>query len=60
VQECNLPLTGKNVVHMIVTELGVFAVDHKEGLMLTEIAPDSTLEEIRAKTGCPFSLAKDL
>ncbi|MBC8069203.1 MAG: CoA transferase subunit B [Deltaproteobacteria bacterium] len=48
---CTLPLTGKRVVHEIVTELGYFTVG-PEGLKLVEIAPDVELAELRAKTGC--------
>jgi 3-oxoacid CoA-transferase len=59
-ENCTLPLTGRNVVHMIVTELAVFSVDHQEGLLLTEIAPGSSLEEIRAKTGCAFRVGEKL
>ncbi len=59
-EECTLPLTGKNVVHMVVTDLGVFQVDHQRGLTLTEIAPGSSIEEIRSKTGCPFTVAANV
>jgi 3-oxoacid CoA-transferase len=59
-EECSLPLTGKNVVDMLVTDLGVFAVDAEKGLTLIEVAPGSSVEEIREKTGCPFSVADDL
>ncbi len=47
---CTLPLTGLKVVHQIVTELAVIDVTPK-GLVLREIAADTTLEEIRAATG---------
>ncbi|MEM9456036.1 MAG: CoA transferase subunit B [Myxococcota bacterium] len=57
--QCTLPLTGKGVVHEIVTDLGYFVVT-AEGLRLTEIAEGITVDEIRAKTGCPFAVADPL
>ncbi|WP_305044430.1 3-oxoacid CoA-transferase subunit B [Geoalkalibacter sp.] len=59
-EECSLPLTGKQVVDLLVTDLGVFEVDEKRGLTLIEVAPGSSLEEIRAKTGCAFAVADNL
>ena len=62
-KRCNLPLTGAGVVDLIVTELGVFEVAAKGqdgGLRLVDIAPDVTLEEIRAKTEAPFAVAAGL
>ncbi|MCP3731156.1 3-oxoacid CoA-transferase subunit B [Sphingomonas sp. MG17] len=53
--ECTLPLTGKAVVDLIVTDLCVMACD-KPGLRLIELAPGVTLDEIRAKTGAPFDV----
>ena len=50
--ECNLPLTGVGVVNEIVTDLCVLSVTIK-GLELRELAPGVTIDEIRAKTGCP-------
>jgi 3-oxoacid CoA-transferase len=52
--ECALPLTGRGVVDMIITDLCVFAVDKARGLTLTELFPGVTLEEVTAKTGCTF------
>jgi 3-oxoacid CoA-transferase len=46
VAECSLPLTGRNVVNKIITELAVFEVNKLTGLTLVEIAPDITLEEV--------------
>ena len=57
---CNLPLTGKNVVDLIITELAVFSCDDKAGLTLLEHAEGVTVEEIRAKTGAPFTVSDKL
>jgi 3-oxoacid CoA-transferase subunit B len=53
--ECTLPLTGKAVVDLIVTDLCVMACD-KPGLRLIELAPGVTLDEILTKTGAPFDV----
>ena len=58
--ECTLPLTGKNVVDLIVTELGVFSVDPAQGITLLELAPGATVEQVREKTGCPVQVAANL
>ncbi len=52
-KRCTLPLTGAGVVNLVITELGVFAVE-PDGLVLTALAPGADLEEIRAKTEAPF------
>jgi 3-oxoacid CoA-transferase subunit B len=55
---CTLPLTGAGVVDMVITDLGVFTVDKEAGGMtLVELAPDVTLDEIRAKTEASFKTA---
>ena len=59
-EECSLPLTGKNVVDMIVTDLAVFTVDEKQGLILTELPPGSSLNEVKEKTGCTFIISDNL
>ena len=59
VKECTLPYTGLGCVDHIVTELCVIDVT-KEGLLLRELAPGHTLEEVRAKTEAELSLAEDL
>ena len=48
---CTLPLTGKNVVDMVVTDLCVFQrPDHDSSFQLIELAPGVTAEEVAAKT----------
>ncbi len=55
--KCNLPLTGAGVVDMIITDLGVFTVDRKAGgMVLTELAPDVTVDEITKKTEAKFAV----
>jgi len=49
-KQCTLPLTGMNVVNLIVTEIAVIEVTDR-GLMLKEIASDTTVENVRAATG---------
>ncbi|HEY6363112.1 MAG TPA: CoA transferase subunit B [Vicinamibacterales bacterium] len=49
-ERCTLPLTGLKVVSMIVTELAVIEVT-PEGLVLKEIAADTTVEAVRKATG---------
>ena len=48
-KECTLPLTGKGVVDLIITNLGVLEVEHK-GLHIVELAPGVTREELIAAT----------
>ena len=57
-EHCTLPITGKGVVNMIVTDLCVFEVlRHGEGLVLRELHPGVSLDEVRAKTGCAFAVS---
>ena len=48
-KECTLPLTGKGVVDLIITNLGVLEVGHN-GLHIVETSPDVSRDEIRAVT----------
>ena len=51
IPECTLPLTGRNVVDMIITDLAVFQrPDHDSPFKLIELAPEVTAEDVRAKT----------
>jgi 3-oxoacid CoA-transferase subunit B len=55
IPECTLPLTGKNVVDMIITDLAVFQrSDHDHRFKLIELAPGVTREEVREKTTAKY------
>jgi len=59
-EECNLPLTGKGCVDMIITEKCVFNVDPVEGLTLMEIWPTVGIPDIQVSTGCHFKISSEL
>jgi 3-oxoacid CoA-transferase subunit B len=54
--KCTLPLTGANVVDMVITDLGVFTIDKKGagGMTLVELAPGVSQDEIKAKTQAAY------
>jgi 3-oxoacid CoA-transferase B subunit len=55
---CTLPLTGKGVVDLLITDLAVFEIDrHGGGVKLIELAPGVTLDEVKARTEAKFSVA---
>jgi 3-oxoacid CoA-transferase subunit B len=55
VETCDLPLTGVGVVDRIVSDRAVFDVT-PQGLVLRELAPGETVEEVRSLTGAPFEV----
>lgn len=57
--QCTLPLTGRQCVNLIITDLCVFEVEGEE-LKLIELAPDVDLEEIRSKTQARFQVSPEL
>lgn len=59
VAKCDLPLTGKGVVKRIISDLAVFDVT-AEGLLLTQMAPGVSIEELTEKTGAGFAVADSL
>lgn len=58
-KSCNLPLTGKQCVNRIITDLCVFDVT-PNGLLLIEIAKGLTVDDIKAKTEASFTVSPDL
>ena len=58
-KKCTLPLTGMKVVHRIVTELAVIDVT-PAGLLLREIAADTTLDAVISATGAKLKVAEPL
>jgi len=59
VKQCTLPLTGMGVVNLIVTELAVIEIT-PEGLLLREVAPGVTPEDVQKATGPALRRAPDL
>ncbi len=55
-KKCTLPLTGVNVVDLVITDLGVFEIDKhgSQPMKLIELADGVTLDEIKAKTEASF------
>ena len=58
-KQCTLPLTGAGVVDMVITDLGVFNSDKKGrgGMTLVELAPGTSVDEIKAKTEANYQVA---
>ncbi|HEX8826128.1 MAG TPA: CoA transferase subunit B [Archangium sp.] len=54
---CTLPITGKGVVNLLITDLCVFEIMPGEGLVLKELHPGVTLDEVKAKTEAAFRVA---
>lgn len=58
-EKCTLPLTAQKCVNLIVTEMGVMEVT-PEGIMVTELHPDYSKEDIQAATGCKLIFSPEL
>jgi 3-oxoacid CoA-transferase subunit B len=58
-KRCTLPLTGRQCVNLIVTDLAVVQIS-PEGLILREIAADATIEQVRRATGADLNVSEPL
>ena len=58
-KECTLPLTAAGQVNMIITEMGVMDIT-PEGIVLREIHPEFTVEQVQAATEAKLIIAPDL
>ena len=60
-RECTLPLTGKGVIDLLITELAVFEIDRRGGgAKLIELADGVSLAEVRERTEAEFSVAAEI
>ena len=59
-ETCTLPLTGKGVVSMLITELGVFEFNREREITLIELFKGVTVDQIRSLTGCKFEISSNL
>ncbi|WP_321389562.1 CoA transferase subunit B [Emcibacter sp.] len=58
-KSCDLPLTGTGVVDMLITNVGTFSID-EGGVTLIELAPEVTVEDVKASTEAHFKVAPGL
>jgi 3-oxoacid CoA-transferase len=58
-ERCTLPLTGRRCVNLIVTDMGVIGVT-KDGLVLEEVAPDTSVDSVKKATGTDLLVSPDL
>ena len=58
-KECTLPYTALGVVNLIITEMGVMEITDK-GVVLTELSPDFTVDDVKAATGCGVTVSPNL
>jgi 3-oxoacid CoA-transferase subunit B len=61
-KECTLPLTGRRVVDMVITELGVFSIDKHGpgGATLIQLADGVTVDEVKAKTKAALTVGPSI
>jgi 3-oxoacid CoA-transferase subunit B len=58
-RECTLPITGKACVDLIITDLAVFEIS-ANGMLLVELAPGVSAEDVQAKTGARYTVSPQL
>ena len=55
--ECSLPLTGQQVVDLVITNMGVFEIERGKGMTLIELADGVSLDDVKAATEANFKVA---
>lgn len=61
VKRCSLPLTGVKCVHMLITDLAVFEMNHAtQRFQLKELAPGVSLDELKSKTEAAFDVPESI
>ena len=58
--ECTLPLTGKGVVDLLITELGMFSWTKERKMILQEVAKGVSVEQVRSMTKANFEVSADI
>ena len=59
-ENCSLPLTAAGKVSMIITEMGVMTILPEGKIMLTEIHPEFSVEEVQNATGAKLIISDNL
>ena len=60
-KECSLPLTGKRVVDLLITDCAVFKFDKEiNEMVLIELAEETPLDSLKKNTGCDFKISHNL
>src|SRR3954453_20643557 len=59
-RQCELPLTGQQVVHRLITDLAVFDFHGLGGMVLTELQPGTTLQQVHDGTDAQYAISDEL
>jgi 3-oxoacid CoA-transferase B subunit len=59
VEHCSIPVTAPGVVNLVITNYGLYEIT-RDGMTLKEIAPDLTVDEVRATTGCDLIIPREV
>lgn len=60
-KDCTLPLTGKKVVDLLITDRAVFSFDKNTcEMVLIELAEETSLDDLKKLTGCEFKISSTL
>jgi 3-oxoacid CoA-transferase subunit B len=59
-RSCSLPLTGSRVVHRLITDLAVFDISQPDGMVLVELQPGVSADQVAAATEARFTVGGEL